>query len=118
MRIFSIKRLALSLILGFVLPLSYAFVLSEGFDLLQRPTPQFLVWPFGWPRPLWILLMGRQPSEGDLIAGILFMALGNILVYGFIVYCLLGVFALLRKKPIEIGPAPPPPGHFSKQPAE
>jgi hypothetical protein len=97
------------LILGFIVPLSYAFILSETSDLLGRATPDFLVWPFGWPRPIWILLMGRQPSENDLISGILFMAIGNILLYGMIIYLALLVLSLIRRKQPDIAPSPPPP---------
>ena len=108
MQILSIKRLALSLILGFLLPLSYAILLSETFDFLQRPTPQFLVWPFGWPRPIWILLMGRQPLESDLVGGIVFMAVCNIILYGSMVYVALLIFSRLKRKPINGAPPPSP----------
>jgi hypothetical protein len=97
----------LSVILGFLLPLSYAFALSEISDYTGKTAPDFLVWPFGWPRPLWILLMGRQPRESDLLIGILFMALCNIALYGAIVYVALSLIALLRKQ-VHYEPPPPP----------
>jgi hypothetical protein len=111
-RIFSFKRIVLSIILGFLLPLSYAFLLSETYDFLQIPTPQFLVWPFGWPRPLWILLMGRQPLESDLIGGIIFISICNIVLYGSIVYVALLILWLLKRKPRD-GGLPPSPKAFS-----
>jgi|ERR1051326_4774254 hypothetical protein len=110
MRLFSIKRAGVSLILGFLLPLSYALLLSFVFDFVKRPTPQVLVWPFGWPRPLWILLLGRQPLQADLIFGIVFLAVCNVLLYGSIVYAVLSVLSLLRRKPVdsELPPLPRP----------
>jgi hypothetical protein len=111
MRILSLRRLGLSLALGLVLPLGYAFLLSFVFDFLKKPTPQFLVWPFGWPRPLWILLIGHQPSEADLISGIVFVALCNVLLYGSIVYLALSVVSQTKKKPVA-GEPPPPPNLF------
>lgn len=111
MRVFSMKRVLVSLVLGFLLPLSYALLLSFAYDFLKKPTPQFLVWPFGWPRPLWILLMGRQPSEADLLSGIAFMAACNVLLYGSLVYVSLFVLSLIRRQPTEAEP-PPLPARF------
>ena len=101
----------ISLVLGFLLPLSYAFLLSQVFDHLGKITPQFLVMPFGWPRPLWIFLMGRQPREDDLAVGLLFMAVCNIALYGILVYISLFSLSLLRRKQTEDEPVPPPPKH-------
>jgi hypothetical protein len=102
--------LILSVILGFLVPLSYAFALSEIADYTGKTAPDFLVWPFGWPRPLWILLMGRQPRESDLLIGILFMALCNIALYGAVVYVALSLATLLRRKQMH-DDLPPPPEH-------
>lgn len=110
MRVFSIKRLGMSLVLGFLLPLGYAIFLSELYDFLKKPTPQFLAWPFGWPRPLWIFLMGRQPTEDDLVFGIAFMAACNVLLYGLLVYVSLSVLSRIRRRPVhdELPPLPTP----------
>ena len=108
MRIFSVRRAALSCVLGFLIPLSYAFRLSEAADYTRRPTPEFLVWPFGWPRPIWILLMGREPRQGDIVGGIIFLTACNILVYGTLVYVALTMFSVLRRRRVDYA-APPPP---------
>ena len=108
MRFFSVWRLLLSGILGFSLPLSYAFALSEMSDYLGKPAPEFLVYPFGWPRPLWVFLMGHQPTEGDIVFGILFMAACNIVLYGTFVYLVLFAFKVLRLKPAELASPPSP----------
>jgi len=47
MRIFTWKRLVFSLVLGFLIPLSYAILLSQVFDYIGKSTPEFLVMPFG-----------------------------------------------------------------------
>jgi hypothetical protein len=101
MRIFSVGRMLISSVLGFLLPLSYAVALSLFADYTGKPTPPSLVYPFGWPRPLWIFLLGRQPVEGDLIPGILFIALCNVVLYGTPSYIALTAFQALRHKPAD-----------------
>ena len=110
-RIFSVKRAALSCVLGFLIPLGYAFVLSEAYDYARKPTPQFLVWPFGWPRPLWLLLLGRQPRYEDIVGGLIFFAVCNILLYGTFVYAVLTLYPAMRRRPAAFEP-PPPPEHI------
>jgi hypothetical protein len=108
MRVLSIKRMVLSIVLGFLLPLSYAFALSEISDFTGKTPPDLMVMPFGWPRPLWVFLMGRQPREADLLGGLLFIALCNIAAYGAIVYAFLTMLSLLRRKQVEHQLPPPP----------
>lgn len=107
-RVFSIKRLGLAVVLGLLLPLSYAFTLSEVSDYIGKPVPDVLIMPFVWPRPIWIFLMGRQPTEADLLGGIIFIALCNIALYGAISYAALTMLAALRRKKVEYEPPPPP----------
>lgn len=111
-RIFSIKRLLLSVILGFLLPLGYAFLLSEASDYTRKAVPDFMVMPFGWPRTLWIYIMGRQPSESDLVGGIIFIAVCDTLLYGLIVYVSLLLISISTRKPIASESMPPPPHDF------
>ena len=106
-RIFSIKRLGLAAALGFLLPVSYAFTLSEVSDYIRTPAPEFMVWPFGWPRPVWIFLMGRQPREGDVIGGI-FLTLCNVALYGVLGYAALTMISILRRRRVEYELPPPP----------
>ena len=107
-RVFSVRRVLLSCVLGFLVPLSYAFMLSTVYDYAQRPTPQFLAWPFGWPRPLWVLAMGREPTEADLWHGVIFIAVCNTLLYGVVVYAALTVLSMLRRGGADFEPPPPP----------
>ena len=111
-RFFSIKRIALSCALGFLVPLGYAFLLSLGSDYTGRRAPEVLIMPFGWPLSLWDFLIGRRPSEGDLIGRLIFLVLGNILAYGAIIYGGLTMLVVLRRKRSEHEP-PPPPGLHS-----
>lgn len=110
-RIFSIKRVLISSVLGFLLPLGYAFTLSEVSDYTGKTAPDFMVMPFGWPRPLWIFLMGRQPSEADLVHGLIFMAACNIVLYGSLVYAVLLILSVLKAKQVDYE-SPPPPERF------
>jgi hypothetical protein len=112
-RIFSIWRLLISLVLGFLLPLSYAVAFSLLSDYTGSSLPESMTYPFGWPRPLWIVLMGHQPTEGDIMFGIVFMALCNIAVYGTLTYIALSAIQLLRRKPAD--PELPPLPHISSQ---
>jgi len=110
-KLFSLKRLLLAIVLGLLIPLSYSFLLSEASDLAGKSIPQFLVAPFGWPRPLWIRLMGRHPSEGDLIGGIIFIAGCNIALYGTIAYVGLLALSWARRKPTSDDRPPVPEPH-------
>jgi len=105
-RIFSVKRLFLSIVLGFLLPLSYAFLLSEVSDRTGKTAPEFLVTLFMWPRPLWIFLIQQQPSDENLVVGIVFLAICNIALYGTIIYTVLLALSLVRRK--QAIPEPPP----------
>ncbi len=107
-RIFSIKRMAFSAALGFLIPLSYAYILSEVSDYTRKTVPDFMVMPFGWPRPLWIFLMNHEPSEADLLTGMLFMAFCNIVLYGTIVYVAVTKLSQFRKTRGDYGSLPQP----------
>ena len=106
-RLFSFKRMALSVLLGFFIPFGYAFLLSEVSDYTKIIPPDFMIMTFGWPRPLWIILMGRDPTEADIIPGIIFMAVCNTVVYGAAVYVFLSLFSLARKSRVRDLPLPP-----------
>jgi hypothetical protein len=109
LRIFSVKRMALSAALGFLLPLGYVILLSEVSDYSGRTPPDFLVMTFLWPRPLWVLLMGEPRSDSDIIVGVVFLAVCNTVAYGTAVYVTLSMFFLARKT--QAGYQSPPVGH-------
>jgi hypothetical protein len=107
LRIISVKRMALSAALGFLLPLSYAFLLSEVSNYTGKIPPDFMAMTFGWPRPLWVLLMGEPRSDSALLGGIFFLAVCNTIAYGAAVYVALSMFSLVRKT--RAGHHQPPP---------
>ena len=109
MRWFSIRRILFSVVVGFLVPLSYAVALSVFSDYTGKSVPDFMVYPFGWPRPLWIFLIGRQPLEGDIILGIVFLALCNVALYGTLIYIAMSGVQLLKLKPANPTLPPPPP---------
>jgi hypothetical protein len=107
LRIISVKRMALSAALGFLLPLTYALLLSEVSDHTGKIPPDFMVMTFGWPRPLWVLLMGEPHSDSDVLGGIFFLAICNTIAYGAAVYVALSMFSLVRKTRASHQPPPP-----------
>ena len=86
-------------------------MLSLASDYTGKTAPDFMVMPFGWPRPLWILLMGHQPSDADVAVGLIFMAVCNIVLYGSVVYGALLMLSMLKTKRVNHG-VPPPPERF------
>jgi hypothetical protein len=107
-RIFSIRRILIACVLGFLVPLSYAITLSLVSDYTGKPMGNFMVYPFGWPRPLWIFLIGHQPSDDDIILGIVFLAFCNIALYGTLIYVVLSALQFLKYKPAVLGLPPSP----------
>ena len=52
--------------------------------------------------------MGREPTEDDIVFGLLFMAVCNIALYGTVSYLVLSTLSLLRNRPVTNDPPPPP----------
>src|SRR5437773_9066832 len=96
--IFSIKRILLSVFLGFLLPLSYSFILSLVSDYTRQTVPELLVVPFGWPLNVWDFVTGDRPPHANIAARLIVWIIGNILLYGSIVYVGLTMVAYSRKK--------------------
>jgi hypothetical protein len=109
MKVFSVKRAALSCVLGFLIPFGYAVLVKETFGYARRPTPPFLIWPIGWPRPLLILLFGRPLRREDAVVGLTLLAVCNTLVYGACAYAGLTMLSTVGRKPAAGYEPPPPP---------
>ena len=104
-RVFSLKRLLLSIILGILFLSSYVFGLFL-IDLWGQTPPNLVLLVIGWPRWLWIL-MGRQFSGDDLVSGLAFLAFCDTVLYAVMIYSVLLALASVRRK--RTGPDPPPP---------
>ncbi len=110
-RVFSVWRLLLSVALGLLIPLGYAYTLHLAQEATGwRPTEPFLM-PFAWPRPVWIFLMGRPVMPDDFAPILLFAALGNVALYGTLAYVGLTLVPLFRRRGAAFEP-PPLPGGF------
>ncbi|HJQ34969.1 MAG TPA: hypothetical protein VJ866_22660 [Pyrinomonadaceae bacterium] len=114
MRVFSVKRAALSCVLGFLIPFGYTVLLAGTFYYGRRATPQFLVWPVGWPRPLLLLLFGHPPRPEEFVAAVTLLAVCNTLLYGALAYVGLTLLSTVGRKPAGYEP-PPPPGRLDSE---
>ena len=108
MKIFSVKRAALSCVLGFLIPFGYAVLVKESFGYLRRPTPPLLIWPVGWPRPFVVRLFGRPLRREDAAVGLTLVAVCNTLLYGAGAYAGLTLLSTVGRKPAGYEPPPPP----------
>lgn len=106
MRLFSFKRLCLALLLGFLLPFSYAFALSLLTHYTGPKMPGFLIIPVGWPLNIFVALIG-QIDESNMVSWAIFFVLANITLYGTLSYAALSMLTLIRHKRNE--PLPPLP---------
>ena len=99
------KRLALSVLAGFVFPFSYVmiaatlspYVKSEALNQLAR-------YPVQWP--LMILYLFGFPVEKNVIT-LLYLAGCNVVLFTLLTYCFL--WATSKRKPRESVPPPKPP---------
>jgi hypothetical protein len=59
--------------------------------------------------------MGRQPTEADLVGGLIFIAACNVALYGTLCYAALLTLSMIRKgkrADFDAPPPPPDPSHF------
>jgi hypothetical protein len=105
-RIFSLKRLLLSIALGLLFLVSYVFVLFL-IDQAGKIPPHMMLVVIGWPRPLWVLLEG-QFSDANMIRGFTFFALCDTALYAVLIYPVLLAVSLVRHKRAALDPPPLP----------
>jgi hypothetical protein len=104
------KRLALSVFGGFVIPFAYAAIAATLSPYVKSKTLNLLAgYPVRWPL-LFLYLLGF-PIERD-IATLLYTVGCNVLLYTLLTYCFL--WAILKRKTRESVPPPNPPP-FVKQ---
>jgi hypothetical protein len=106
-RVFSVRRLLLSLVLGFVIPVSYLLMLARlGPGRVKRSQFEILIIPIRWPFSLWLFLTQRPPVGRELIVAFIFLAVCNTALYGTIIYAVLFAVSLVRRKPAALEPPP------------
>ncbi|HEV7744946.1 MAG TPA: hypothetical protein VGO56_08110 [Pyrinomonadaceae bacterium] len=110
-RIFSFKRLLVSVVLGVLVLSAYIFGLFL-IDLSGHIPPAFMATIIGWPRWLWILFGGRFDDE-NMVRGLLFFAFCNVALYAVIIYLALLALSLVRRQPTLPNLPPPQPEQFS-----
>jgi hypothetical protein len=103
-KIFSITRFLVSVVLGFLLPLSYALLRIK---LFGSELHTWLDMPLRWPFHLWTAILGL-PNDDLAVTVVILCIVSNVLLYGAISYFALLAFAIARRKPEEL-PAPPQP---------
>lgn len=65
LRVFSIKRLLLSILLGFLIPVSYVLTLFK-LGRIRRSIFEVVITPVRWPLSLVMFFLGREPSNEEL----------------------------------------------------
>ena len=113
-RIFSFKRLLLSIVLGFLIPFSYLLIL---FNLGRPPRPGFqvVITPIRWPFSLVVFFLGRQPTNAERPAAFTFLIVCNVVLYGSLIYSVLLAVAAVRRKRATV-PQPPMPDTLESVP--
>jgi hypothetical protein len=105
-RVFSLKRLLLSVVLGFLIPFSYVLTLFK-LRRLRRSIFEVVITPIRWPFSLMMYFLGRQPTKQELPAAFVFLMVCNVALYGSLIYLVLLAVAAVRRKRATV-PSPPP----------
>jgi|ERR1043166_4027360 hypothetical protein len=106
-RVFSLKRLLLSIVLGFLIPFSYALILFK-LGRLRRSIFEIVIAPIRWPFSLVMFFLGRQPTNAELPAALIFLIVCNVALYGSLIYLVLLAVAAVRRKRAVVPPPPLP----------
>jgi len=107
-RTLSLKRVILSIVVGFICPLSFLLTLFLIFYFTGKDPSENLVMLVAWPRMLWDLLAGQPRSDANLATGLLFIAICDTVVYGAITYVILTAVSVVRPKTVALEPPPTP----------
>jgi hypothetical protein len=110
-RIFSLKRLLVSVVLGVLALIGYVLGLYLLDLISTRRPPTFMLAIVGWPLWLWSLLGGRLTYESR-VESLLFVVLCNIFLYATIIYLALLAISLVRRQPTLPNSPPPQPEQF------
>ena len=114
-RIFSLKRAALSFLVGFLVPFAYVLTLFLVSYYIKDIPLKTLEVPIAWPTLLWDFFINEPREDVNFAAGLLFMTICNVALYGTITYVVVLTFSMLRREPVVFEP-PPAPEHFHSGP--
>lgn len=107
-RIFSPKRVILSIVVGFMCPAAFIVTMAViGVSTGTKPS-QNVAMLVAWPRVLWDLLVEDSRSEANRSTGLLFITICDTIVYGAITYVILTAVSAVRPKTVALGPPPTP----------
>jgi hypothetical protein len=105
------KRLLLSLLGGFVIPLLYAIIVGPLSTYTESWRIKYILWaPIGWPRILQFYLFSSPFGPGQRIGDATFAVIQiacDVALYGSLTYIFL-LTRSLRKRKSYTGPPPPP----------
>lgn len=107
-RIFSLKRVILSNVVGFMCPASFLLTLFLIFYFTGKDPSENVVMLVAWPRVLWDLLADQPRSDANLATGLLFIAICDTVVYGAITYVILTAVSVVTPKTVALEPPPTP----------
>ena len=115
-RVFDVKCLVLSVVMGFLFLVSYVIGLFL-IDQAGKTPPDVMITVIGWPRWLWILL-GGQFSDDNVVSGLTFFALCDTALYAAMIHPVLLALSIVSAKRPALSPPPPPtPAQFHSGPA-
>lgn len=114
-RIFSFKRLLVSVVLGVLVLTGYSFGLYQVYRMSGHRPPAFMLVIIGWPLRLWGLLGGQFTYESRFITLLVFVFC-NVALYSTIIYLALLALSLVRRRPAVLDTPPPQPEqvHFNQ----
>ena len=108
------KRLLLSLVGGFVIPLLYAVIVGPLSVYIKSERINHLLWmPIGWPQILCFYLFPMSYSTPSLPDGAMFaiQIVCDVTLYGSLTYLFLLTRSLKRPKAYD---EPPPPTRWAR----
>jgi hypothetical protein len=107
-RIFSLKRVILSIVVGFMCPVTFLLTLFLIFYFTGKDASENFVMLVAWPRVLWDLVADQPRSDANVATGLLFIAICDTVVYGAITYVILTAVSVVRPKTAALEPPPTP----------
>ena len=101
------KRLALALLGGFLIPFTYAIIVGPLSLYIANPTvSDLLSYPVRWPI-LILFRFGTFPLEPNEVVLFIYIVACDVLLYSLLSYFLLWRFSKRRKRDLYLPPEPP-----------